>query len=298
MKTVFQNIYLPEGLPCGEALGAQYYRLRDWKRVGDVKRVLLLNLMPKKADTEADICRTLALTGEAVQVVPIKIAGQTYKNTPMAHMEAFYLNFDEVEGERFDRLIVTGAPLEQMPFEAVRYWQQLCHIMHWADTHTERTLYLCWAAQAALYQFYGIEKRPLAQKMFGIFPQSLAANSDLLSSACKNITQGFAETFRMPQSRHTEVTLTDVRQARAKGLCLLAESTESGAGLMASADARRMFITGHPEYRPTTLDEEYHRDLAKGLPIQPPLYYYRSDEKIDFSWQEDAVRLYGNFLKN
>lgn len=290
------QIYLPKDLPCGKRLHARYYPLGEWKDTAGAERVLLLNLMPKKADTEEDICRTLARTGKKVQVIPIKISGQTYRNTPMEHMQAFYLDFEEVEHGHFDRLIITGAPLEQMPFEQVRYWPQLCRIMDWADTHAARTLYLCWGAQAGLYHHYGIQKRPLPEKMFGIFEQKAITDNEKTTEAGRRLTQGLRPTFRMPQSRHTEVTVADVAGAADKGLQLLAESSESGVGLAASSDGRRVFVTGHPEYRPTTLDEEYRRDLAKGLPIHAPLHYYTPQGAIDHSWSEDAARIYANFL--
>ena len=162
-------IYLPEQIPVGQQLNTCSYVLAKWTSVKGCKRVLLLNLMPQKEITELDIARTLQLTEVPTQIIPIKIRGQKYKNVSQTHMDQFYLDFEDIESCYFERLIITGAPLEQIPFEEVRYWDTLCHIMSWANVHVERTLYICWAAQAGLYFHYGIEKYPLKHKMFGIY---------------------------------------------------------------------------------------------------------------------------------
>lgn len=194
-----KQIWLPAGLPCVTMIDTSTYELAKWNTFSCKKRLLILNLMPVKQDTEEDIVRTLAACDVEVQVVFIKIKGQKYKTTPQAHMDAFYLDFEAVEPYQFERMIITGAPLEQMPFEQVRYWSQLQHIMHWADTHVERTLYICWGAQAGLYEHYGIQKFALAEKMFGIYVQNVLEPDDVLM-------RNLAPSFKMPNSRHTEVS--------------------------------------------------------------------------------------------
>lgn len=283
------NVWVPKGLPCAKALGLPSFELAEWQECNCQRRVLLLNLMPEKAKTEADIVRTLAATGENCQLIPIKIKGQVYKTTPKEHMDSFYLDFEDVEWGYFERLIITGAPLEQMPFEEVRYWHQLQNIMHWADEHVRSTLYICWGAQAGLYEHYGVKKYPLPEKMFGVFSQKvLNADSPLM----RELTPAFL----MPNSRHTEVRLVDVLSMAEKGLITLAVSEESGVGIMATTDCKRVFVVGHLEYNAHTLDDEYRRDLSKQLPIKRPLHYYDEDGKICYSWQNDAVTFYRNWV--
>lgn len=283
------NIAVPCGMPCTGQLHTHTFKLSEWQQYDAQKRVLFLNLMPQKAVTEQDIVRTLAQCGTSIQLLLMKIKGQTYKTTPMEHMNAFYLDFEAYEPYYFDHLIVTGAPLEQISFEEVRYWTELCRIMDWADQHVAYTLYICWGAQAGLYKHYGIRKYALNEKMFGIFTHNvLKPQSPLM--------KGFANTFRMPNSRHTEVHETDLAVYKAKGLEIIATSSESGVGVVATTDCKRTFVIGHFEYEPRTLHYEYQRDLKKCLPIQPPKHYYRADGSIDFSWKDDAIRFYANWL--
>lgn len=283
------NVWVPKGLPCAKALGLPSFELAEWQECNCQRRVLLLNLMPEKAKTEADIVRTLAATGETCQLIPIKIKGQVYKTTPKEHMDSFYLDFEDVEWGYFERLIITGAPLEQMPFEEVRYWHQLQNIMHWADEHVRSTLYICWGAQAGLYEHYGVKKYPLPEKMFGVFSQKVL-NAD------NPLMRELTPVFLMPNSRHTEVRLADVLSMAEKGLITLAVSEESGVGIMATTDCKRVFVVGHLEYNAHTLDDEYRRDLSKQLPIKRPLHYYDEDGKICYSWQNDAVMFYRNWV--
>ena len=285
------NIYIPQGMPCAEILQTSTYGLNEWCTIKGCLRVLFLNLMPVKADTELDIVRTVGdCTNSKVQILPMKIKGQTYKTTPQQHMEQFYLDFEAYAPYLYDRFIITGAPLEQMPFEQVRYWPQLQQIMHWADNHVERTLYICWAAQAGLYEHYGINKCALGEKMFGIFSQTVLCKDSFLM-------RELAPAFKMPNSRHTEVKRADVEQASQQGLQLIAASSESGVGVMASKDGRRTFIVGHLEYAANTLDKEYKRDLSKQLPIKAPQHYYNDKGAIAYSWQKDAVKFYRNWLE-
>lgn len=283
-------LYLPQDLPAAATLGAQTFPLQDWQQVSSVKRVLFLNLMPQKQVTELDIARTLHDTGENVQLIPLKIRGQRYKTTPQAYVEQFYLDFEEIAAFCFDRLIITGAPVEQIPFEEVRYWDALCHIMDWADRHVERTLYICWGAQAGLYHHYRIPKYDLPAKCFGIFAQTVHCPDSFLM---ESLTPAFA----MPNSRHTEVRRADILAHASEGLQLVADSPESGVGVVATTDGSRTFIVGHLEYEPYTLDKEYRRDLAKGLPIQSPLHYYNKEHEVDFVWHEAAVRFYRNWVR-
>lgn len=291
-------IYLPEHIPCACELGVRTYPLSAWQNLSvgkAVKRVLFLNLMPMKEVTEMDICRTLARTDVDAQILPIKIPGRQYKYASAEHMERCYLDFPAVEPYDFDRLIITGAPLEQMPFESVDYWSELCQIMHWADEHVRHTLYICWAAQAGLYCHYGIDKHALSDKMFGVFCHDCTADSDTFAFA-SNLLSGLEPSFPMPQSRHTEVRACEIEPFSANGLHILAQSRESGVGLVADTHLKRIFITGHLEYEPQTLHNEYHRDLGKNLPILPPQHYYDAEGKVVYSWHEAAVTFYRNFM--
>jgi len=287
-------LYLPQGIPAATALRQEGIAVSEYplgeKVIAAKCRLLLLNLMPQKAVTELDLARMMGLSGIDVQLVFLKIKGQTYKNTPAAHMDAFYLDFEGVQGGTWDGLVVTGAPVEQIPFEEVRYWPQLCHIMDWAYVSVKSTLYICWGAQAGLYHFYGVEKHALAEKRFGIFPQRVT------KAGCP-ILQGMEPQFVMPNSRHTEVWKDEIaRKAGPKGAHVVAESEESGVGIVCTDDSRLIFIVGHLEYEPFTLDNEYKRDLSRNLPIHAPEHYYAPDGKVLYSWKTDAQRFYANYL--
>lgn len=277
----------------------------------------LLNLMPQKQETEFDFCKMLSAANLDVNLVLLKIPHQQYKTTPQAYVDAHYVDFapsmaeasedalacgcGEKQLPSIDGLIVTGAPLEQMLFEEVRYWKELQNIWDWTAHCGIPTLNICWAAQAALHHFYGWGKRELSEKCFGIFAQrNLVPQHRLLC--------GLGERFPMPHSRHTEVYWgdTDVEatlqggdtQFLPEGLEVLADS-EVGQSIFYDAVRQQTFVTGHLEYRADTLDGEYRRDLAKGLPIVPPLHYYIEDNPengIDFSWEETALLFYRNWL--
>jgi len=281
-------LYLPSTLPALKNIPATPYELHHWAELKGVRRVLLLNLMPEKEQTENDICSVLAATGLDLQLIPIKIPHQTYKTTPLEHMQACYVDITEVMPHGAERLIVTGAPLEQISFKQVRYWQELCQIMDWAHDKAERTLYICWAAQAALYHRLGIVKRQLPAKCFGVFPQRVLIPSNPLM-------QGLNPNFPMPNSRHTELSTDDILRAAPRGLQLLAASEESGVGIMCTADCREVYTVGHLEYNAQTLDREYHRDLKKNLPIQPPRHYYDEAGAINYAWRAAAITFYSNF---
>ena len=302
-------LYLPHDIPCAKSLAAEgaavsgydkqcFLSGADIKAVfpEGTKRILFLNIMPQKAVTELDIARMMAASGEEVVLIPMKIAGQTYKTTPMEHMERFYLDFEILENHSFDGLIITGAPVEHLPFEDVRYWPQLCRIMDWAKAGgVHSTLYICWGAQAGLYYNYGVPKHALPAKRFGIFRHNVPGC--LPSQPLHTLLSGLTPTFPMPHSRHTEVRAEDFPN---HSLHILAVSEESGVGLAATEDGREVYITGHLEYEPHTLENEYLRDLAKSLPIHLPEHYYHADDPtagICFSWEKTAKCFYRNWLR-
>ena len=290
-------IFLPEHLPAAAALHAAgldvatYSSCPTKAKEGErVRHVLLLNLMPQKLVTELDIARTLAETGRTVCLTLVRLPGQTFKTTPMEHILQFYRELTPELLAEADGLIVTGAPLENIAFEEVRYWQLLEQAMDETARRRLPVLYICWAAQAALYHFYKIPKHPLPRKMFGIFEQKVLHPE---SAAM----QGLAPAFPMPNSRHTEVRRVDFPAAGE--LQILCESEESGIGAAYSEKHSATFIVGHLEYEPFTLHNEYRRDLAKGLPIQPPLHYYIGAPEAarpDYTWHAAAVLFYANWL--
>lgn len=291
-------IYLPKVLPAVEWLRTNGLSVAEWHtldeaiRMPSAKRILFLNIMPQKQVTELDIARTLAQGECDVCLLPMKIAGQTYKTTPQEYVERFYTDFEQFAPCYFDGLIITGAPVEQIPFEDVRYWGQLKQIMDWAVTHVRSTLYICWGAQAGLYHHYGVPKYGLPEKKFGIFYQEqMQKNIPLL--------QGLPQAFPMPHSRHTEIRKVDLLQHPSR-LTLLAENDATGVSIIVGSKGRDIYITGHLEYEPYTLHNEYHRDLSKGLPIQMPANYYVNNDPnqgVDFSWKPVAVTFYSNWIK-
>lgn len=291
-------LYLPEQLPAATTLLAAGHEIATYpphtwrKENGDVKRILLLNLMPQKAVTELDIARMLTTATCDVQLIPMKISGQSYKTTPIEHMEAFYTDFEVLESHQYEGLIITGAPVEQISFEEVRYWTQLCDIMEWAKTHVRSTLYICWAAQAGLYHHYNMPKYPLEQKKFGIFSQQILTKQHPLF-------QDFEPCFPMPHSRHTEVRSCDI-PANTPQLIEAVRGDETGVGILIGNEGREVYITGHLEYEPYTLHREYERDLSKGLPIQQPQHYYHHDDAtqgVNFSWEQSAKLFYRNWVQ-
>lgn len=284
-------LILPHGLPAAETLRREGAVLPPAAPEGvRPLRVLLLNLMPQKAVTELDFARMLCGCSEWVELIPVKIRGQRYKTTPQAHMDRYYTDIDAFEADGADGLIVTGAPVEHLPFEQVRYWPQLCRIMDWAQRRVRSTLYVCWGAQAALYHRYGIAKHGLPAKMFGIFAQNVLAPEEPLFD-------GIGSPFAMPNSRHTEVRAAEFPSDA--GLRLVAASSESGAGVAVADGGRAIFDVGHLEYAPLTLETEWRRDQAKGLPIEMPRHYYHADSPeagVDYSWREAALRFYANWI--
>lgn len=284
-------LILPKDLPAFSTLLAEGAPVVTAAPKGmHTRRILLLNLMPIKPATELDFARALSAASEDefVELLLMKISGQTYKNTPQEYVEHFYTDFEQFEPEHFDGLIVTGAPIEHLEFEQVRYWPQLEHIFTWATTHVTSTLYVCWGAQAGLYFHYGVPKYGLPEKKFGIFPQTVLRPDE-------PIFADFPAVFPMPHSRHTEVRRADIEKVPA--LTLLSFSEESGVSLALSNGGREFFITGHLEYEPFTLDNEYRRDLGKGLPIHEPSHYYDAEKKPIDSWRNACRLFYRNWIR-
>lgn len=252
--------------------------------------ILILNLMPIKEDTETQLLRALSNTPLQVDCTFLMLSTHVSKNTSASHLNKFYITFDEVRRRRFDGMIITGAPVEQMDFEQVTYWDEITEIFDWARTHVTSTLYICWAAQAGLYHFYGVPKYPLEKKMFGIFPHRTL-------QPLHPIFRGFDDVFYVPHSRHTEVRREDI--LRVPELTLLSESDEAGVYMAMARGGREFFVTGHSEYSPLTLDGEYRRDLGKGLPIEMPRNYYVDNDPekgVLVRWRAHANLLFSNWL--
>lgn len=285
---------LPDKLPAIELLKRENIFVMNESRAlnQDIRplRIVILNLMPLKITTETDLIRLLSNTPLQMEVYFMKLRTHTPKNTPIEHMMMFYKDFETLRKEKFDGMIVTGAPVESIPFEGVNYWDELRTIFDWARTHVTSTLYICWAAQAGLYHHYGIPKYSLPKKMFGIFDQR-ALDPQL------PIFRGFDDVFRMPQSRHTEVRKEDIE--RVEGLRIIAESDESGVGIVMARGGREFFITGHLEYAANTLDNEYKRDRGVRDDVGMPLNYYRNDDpnmSPVVTWRSAGNLLYSNWI--
>lgn len=272
-------------------------------------RIAILNLMPKKIEAEADYARLLSASPLPLEVHLMKVRSHICKNTPLEHMNAHYRFFDEMQDEHFDGFIMTGAPVEKIDFEQVDYWPELCSIFTWARSNANASLFICWAAQAALYFHYGIPKYPLHEKMFGIFPQ-VPLHPEL------PIFAGFDDIFNMPHSRHTEIRKEDILKANeelkmkneklkiedgGEALTIIAEGPQSGVSMVMAREGRELFITGHAEYAPMRLDTEYRRDLGKGLPIRKPYNYYREDDPELgplVTWSSHANLLFQNWINH
>ena len=285
---------LPDKLPAIELLKHENIFVMDDSRahMQDIRplRMVILNLMPLKITTETDLIRLLSNTPLQLEISFMKLKSHTPKNTPIEHMMMFYRDFEELRHQKFDGMIITGAPVEQLDFEDVNYWAEMQDIFSWARTHVYSTMYICWAAQAGLYYHYGIPKYPLEKKMFGIFPQ-LALQPQL------PIFRGFDDVFQMPHSRHTEVHREDILAH--PDLQLIAESKDSGVSMVMARGGREFFITGHLEYAPKTLDTEYRRDKDTRDDVELPRNYYRDDNPDNeplVTWRAHANLLYSNWI--
>lgn len=287
-------IRVQNDLPVKEILESENIFVMDEHRAmhQDIRpiKIGLLNLMPLKEDTELQILRSLSNTPLQVDVTFVMVSSHEAKNTPTSHLNQFYNRFGEIRDERFDGFIITGAPVEQIPFEEVDYWEELKQIMEWTKTHVTSTLHLCWGAQAGMYYHFGIDKKPLPEKAFGLFWHKVLNRKIPL-------VRGFDDCFLAPHSRHTEVPMDAVRDD--ERITVLAESDEVGLFLAMANDGRQIFVMGHPEYDRVTLDGEYKRDLSKGLEIAMPKNYYPGDDPDKtplLKWRATANNLYTNWL--
>ena len=285
---------LPDKLPAIDILKRENIFVMDDTRAHtqDIRplRIVILNLMPLKVTTETDLVRLLSNTPLQLEISFMKLQSHTPKNTPIEHMMMFYRSFESMKNEKFDGMIITGAPVEQLEFEEVGYWDEITRIFAWARTHVTSTLYICWAAQAGLYYHYGVPKYPLPKKMFGIFAQR-ALDISL------PIFRGFDDVFMMPHSRHTEIHEADILAH--PELQLVAESPESGVSMVMARGGREIFITGHLEYAPDTLDHEYRRDKDIRDDVDLPRNYYRDNDPEKgplVTWRAHANLLYSNWI--
>ena len=285
---------LPDKLPAIELLKQENIFVMDDSRahMQDIRplKIAILNLMPLKITTETDLIRLLSNTPLQLEISFMKLKSHTPKNTPIEHMMMFYRDFEQMRHEKYDGMIITGAPVETLEFEDVNYWDEMTAIFTWARTHVTSTLYICWAAQAGLYYYYGIPKYPLQKKMFGIFPQ-VTLEPQL------PIFRGFDDVFQMPHSRHTELHREDI--LKNPDLTLIAESPDCGVSIVMARGGREFFITGHLEYAPNTLDKEYRRDVGVRDDVELPRNYYRDDNpdnKPLVTWRAHANLLYSNWI--
>lgn len=252
--------------------------------------IVLLNLMPTKIVTETQLSRVLGNTPLQVHLELMMMSTHKSKNTPEEHLLSFYKTFDELKHRKFDGMVITGAPVEHLNFEDVNYWQELCEIMEWSKDHVHSTFHICWAAQAGLYYHYGIQKKQLPEKLFGVFPHQADYKRAIL-------LRGFDDEFWVPHSRHTTVDRADIEQV--PGLKILASSEKCGVYIVMNKEGRQIFVTGHSEYDPDTLEKEYRRDKDKGLPIAVPENYYPNDDDSQdplVRWRGHGNLLYSNWL--
>lgn len=287
-------IRIPNDLPATETLlGENIFVMTENRALTqDIRplEIVLLNLMPTKIATETQLSRLLGNTPLQVNLTLLQTSTHEAKNTSKEHMLAFYTTFDKIRGKKFDGLIITGAPVEQMPFEEVEYWDELCEIMAWSRKNVHSTFHICWGAQAGLYYHYGIQKHQMEKKLFGVFPHQVEYKRAILM-------RGFDDTFMVPQSRHTTVLREDVEKV--PELKILASSKEAGVYVMMTEGGRQIFVTGHSEYDPDTLKKEYFRDKNAGLPIEVPKNYFPDDDDTKepmVTWRSHANLLYSNWL--
>ena len=287
-------IRIPNDLPAVKTLNDENIFVMTETRAitQDIRplKILLLNLMPKKIETETQLSRLLGNSPLQVELELIHTKSHKSKNTPAEHLFTFYKTFDDVKDQTFDGMIITGAPVENMPFEEVTYWEELCEIMEWSKTHVHSTFHICWGAQAGLYYHFGIDKKPLDKKMFGVFKHKADYKKSILF-------RGFDDEFMVPHSRHTTVDVEDIKKI--PEIKILASSEEAGVYAMATAEGKQIFITGHSEYDANTLANEYFRDLNEGKPIEIPKNYFPDDNPENepiVTWRSHANLLYSNWL--
>ena len=287
-------IKIPNDLPAVKTLQEENIFVMTHTRAStqDIRplRIVLLNLMPKKIETETQLSRLLGNTPLQIELELVRMKSHEAANTPQHHLLSFYKTFDDIRDERFDGMVITGAPVEQMPFEDVDYWPELCQIMAWSKTNVHSTLHFCWGAQAGLYYHYGIEKQQLPKKLFGVFPHRVEYKRSILF-------RGFDDEFMVPHSRHTTVRREDIEKV--DDLRILASSEEAGVYAVFTNMGRQIFITGHSEYDADTLKNEYLRDIAAGKPIEIPKNYFPDDDPTRqplVRWRSSANLLFSNWL--
>ncbi len=287
-------VKIPSTLPARAVLESENIFVMGEERAAhqDIRslKVAILNLMPTKIATETQLLRLLGNSPLQVDITLVHTATHASKNTDAEHLLNHYVTFDEIRSGKFDGLIITGAPVEQMPFEDVDYWDELTTIMDWAEANVESTLYICWGAQAGLFHRYGIPKYDLPRKMFGVFEHRVLASTE-------SLLRGFDDFFYAPHSRHTEIRRADLEKVNE--LQILAESDQAGVYIVATKDGRHIFVTGHSEYDPLTLKSEYDRDINKGLPIHVPVNYYPNDDptrRPQVRWRGHSNLLFSNWL--
>lgn len=287
-------IKIPDNLPAAEILNSENIFVMNEERARhqDIRplNIAILNLMPTKIVTETQLLRLIGNTPIQVDVVLLHPQTHTSKNTPEEHLVNFYKTFEDIRDKRFDGLIITGAPVENLEFEEVNYWEELTRIMDWSKSNVYSTLHICWGAQAGLYYHYGIPKYPLQEKMFGVFKHKICRKNVMLQ-------RGFDDEFFAPHSRHTEIRREDIEKV--PEIEILAESDEAGIYLMKTEGGRQIFVTGHSEYDPHTLKEEYDRDIARGLDIKVPRNYFPEDDPKKgplVRWRGHGNLLFANWL--
>ena len=287
-------IAIPNDLPAAEVLQNENIFVMKQTRAETQQirplEIVLLNLMPTKIVTETQLSRMLGNTPLQVHLELMMLSSHKPKNTPEEHLLAFYKTFEDLKNRKFDGMVITGAPVENMPFEQVNYWQELTQIMEWSKDHVHSTFHICWGAQAGLYYHYGINKKQLPEKLFGVFPHKADYKRAIL-------LRGFDDEFWVPHSRHTAIDRADIEAA--PGLKILASSEEAGVYIVMNKEGRQIFVTGHSEYDPDTLEREYLRDKYLGLPIQVPKNYYPDDDDSKapiVRWRGHGNLLYSNWL--
>lgn len=287
-------VRIPSSLPAVEELRSENIFVIDEHRAStqDIRplRIAILNLMPLKLMTETDLLRLISNSPLQIELDLVLPDGHEWKNTPKEHLDQFYKTFDEISSNNYDGFIVTGAPVEMVEFEKVDYWPQLQNIFDWSRSHVTSTIHICWAALAGLYHNYGIPKHPLRQKISGVFAHRVSDKNNPLF-------RGFDDVFYVPHSRHSEVWKTDIMKV--KELSIVSESNESGVYIVMARNGREIYITGHSEYSPLTLDYEYRRDLSRGMHPQIPKHYYTDDDPAKeplVRWRSHANLLFSNWL--
>ncbi|MDD3195779.1 MAG: homoserine O-succinyltransferase [Paludibacter sp.] len=287
-------VNIPVTLPAVDLLRNENIFVMDSDRASSQEirplKIVILNLMPVKITTETDLIRLLSNTPLQIELDFLQLESHTSRNTPMEHMMTFYTKFDEISKKNYDGMIITGAPVEHLNFEEVDYWPEMVKIMDWAKKHVTSTLFICWASQAGLYHYYGVPKYPLSEKMFGVFEHHT-------HNPLNPIFRGFDDIFFVPHSRHTEVRAEDIQKV--PELTILSESPESGVYMVMARNGREFFITGHSEYAPMTLHEEYMRDVQKGMAVSLPRNYYQNnnpEEGVIVRWRSHANLMITNWL--